>query len=101
MKYDAVTESGIVIDERVDIPEVCSARPPPVGRARSARGTEPRRAPGRPPRRPAAPAVAQELIPCDAHVEIDAKVFAGYFAGSKKQKTFDELSGTVGRAMDS
>mmetsp|Transcript_18589 Transcript_18589/g.58811 ORF Transcript_18589/g.58811 Transcript_18589/m.58811 type:complete len:103 (+) Transcript_18589:945-1253(+) len=62
MKYDAVTESGIVIDERVDIPE--------------------------------------ELIPCDAHVEIDAKVFAGYFAGSKKQKTYDELKTTVGRDLE-
>jgi len=32
-------------------------------------------------------------------VEIDAKVFAGYFAGSKKQKTAEELKGTVGRQL--
>jgi hypothetical protein len=42
---------------------------------------------------------AQELIPCDAHVEIDAKVFAGYFPGAKKAKTFDELEKTVGRTL--
>ncbi|KAG8467735.1 hypothetical protein KFE25_006787 [Diacronema lutheri] len=61
MKYDAVTESGIRIVERVDIPE--------------------------------------ELIPCDAHVEIDAKVFAGYFPGAKKPKTYDELQKTIGRGL--
>lgn len=42
--------------------------------------------------------IPDDLIPADAKVEIDAKVFAGYFAGSKKKKTFEELQGTVGRA---
>lgn len=43
--------------------------------------------------------IPEELIPCDAHVEIDAKVFAGYFAGAKKAKTFDDLQKTVGREL--
>ena len=59
MKYDAVTSTGIEIDERADIPD--------------------------------------ELIPADAKVEIDAKVYAGYFAGSKTVKTWEELQNTVGR----
>ena len=42
--------------------------------------------------------IPDDLIPADAKVEIDAKVYAGYFAGSKKKKTFEELQGTVGRA---
>jgi len=42
--------------------------------------------------------IPEELIPCDAHVEIDAKVFAGYFPGAKKAKTYEELQNTVGRA---
>ena len=33
-------------------------------------------------------------------VEIDAKVFAGYFAGNKKVKTWDELQDTIGRPND-
>ena len=44
--------------------------------------------------------IPEELVPDDAKVEIDAKVFAGYFAGNKKVKTWDELQGTVGRAAD-
>ena len=36
----------------------------------------------------------------EGQVEIDAKVFAGYFAGNKKVKTWDELQGTIGRVAD-
>jgi len=42
--------------------------------------------------------IPDELIPADAKVEIDAKVYAGYFSGTKKVKTWDELNNTVGRA---
>jgi len=44
--------------------------------------------------------IPEDLIPADAKVEIDAKVYAGYFAGSKKVKTWDELQDTVGRPND-
>jgi len=44
--------------------------------------------------------IPDELIPADAKVEIDAKVYAGYYAGSKQVKTFDELAHTVGRGSD-
>jgi len=44
--------------------------------------------------------IPDELIPADAKVEIDAKVYAGYYAGSKTVKTFEELHGTVGRGSD-
>jgi len=44
--------------------------------------------------------IPDELIPADAQVEIDAKVYAGYFAGSKEKKTFEELAYTVGRGSD-
>ena len=44
--------------------------------------------------------IPEELVPADAKVEIDAKVFAGYFAGNKKVKTWDELQGTIGRTAD-
>ena len=44
--------------------------------------------------------IPDELIPLDAKVEIDAKVFAGYYAGSKEVKTFEQLAQTVGRGSD-
>ena len=44
--------------------------------------------------------IPEHLIPADAKVEIDAKVYAGYFAGNKKVKTWDELQSTVGRPND-
>jgi len=44
--------------------------------------------------------IPDELIPADAKVEIDAKVYAGYFAGSKEKKTFEQLANTVGRNSD-
>ena len=44
--------------------------------------------------------IPDELIPADAKVEIDAKVYAGYFAGSKEKKTFEQLADTVGRGSD-
>ena len=44
--------------------------------------------------------IPDELIPADAKVEIDAKVYAGYYAGSKEKKTFEQLAYTVGRNSD-
>ena len=44
--------------------------------------------------------IPDELIPADAKVEIDAKVYAGYYAGSKEVKTFEQLAYTVGRGSD-
>jgi len=44
--------------------------------------------------------IPDELIPADAQVEIDAKVYAGYYAGSKEVKTLDQLAYTVGRGSD-
>lgn len=44
--------------------------------------------------------IPDELIPADAQVEIDAKVYAGYFAGSKEKKTFEQLADTIGRGSD-
>jgi len=41
--------------------------------------------------------IPQELIPADAQVEIDAKMYAGYFSGDKKVKTWEQLNETVGR----
>jgi len=41
--------------------------------------------------------IPEELIPADARVEIDAKMYAGYYAGSKQVKTWDELNQTIGR----
>ena len=38
--------------------------------------------------------------PPGVQVEIDAKVFAGYYAGNKQVKTLDQLAGTVGRGSD-
>ena len=34
-------------------------------------------------------------------VEIDAKVYAGYYAGSKEVKTMEQLAFTVGRVNES
>ena len=33
-------------------------------------------------------------------MEIDAKVYAGYYAGSKEVKTMEQLKHTVGRGSD-
>ena len=44
--------------------------------------------------------IPEELIPADAKVEIDAKVYAGYYAGSKEKKTLEQLAFTVGRNSD-
>ena len=44
--------------------------------------------------------IPDELIPADAKVEIDAKVYAGYYAGSKEVKTLEQLAYTVGRGSD-
>ena len=44
--------------------------------------------------------IPEELVPADAKVEIDAKVYAGYYAGSKEVKTFEQLAYTVGRGSD-
>ena len=44
--------------------------------------------------------IPDDLIPADAKVEIDAKVYAGYYAGSKEVKTLEQLAFTVGRGSD-
>ena len=41
--------------------------------------------------------IPEELIPADAKVEIDAKMYAGYYAGDKQVKSWEELNQTVGR----
>jgi len=43
--------------------------------------------------------IPEELIPADAKVEIDAKMYAGYFSGNKQVKTWDELNTTIGREL--
>lgn len=61
MKYDAITSSGIKIDERIPIPP--------------------------------------ELVPKDAQVEIQAKVFVGYHGGDTyKMPTENDLTQVKGRA---
>ena len=44
--------------------------------------------------------IPEELIPADAKVEIDAKMYAGYFSGNKQVKTWEELNTTVGREQE-
>ena len=44
--------------------------------------------------------IPEELIPADAKVEIDAKMYAGYYSGNKEVKSWDELQSTQGRAME-
>jgi len=44
--------------------------------------------------------IPDELIPADAKVEIDAKIYAGYYAGDKGVKTMEQLAFTVGRGSD-
>jgi hypothetical protein len=45
--------------------------------------------------------VADELIPADAHVEIDAKMYAGYFVPDEKKSVVeDNFKTTVGRELD-
>mmetsp|Transcript_20606 Transcript_20606/g.49186 ORF Transcript_20606/g.49186 Transcript_20606/m.49186 type:complete len:471 (+) Transcript_20606:210-1622(+) len=64
MKYNAITQSGIKVIERVAIPD--------------------------------------ELIPADAHVEIDAKMFAGYYVPEEKKHevTVERVKSTTGRALE-
>mmetsp|Transcript_62569 Transcript_62569/g.153768 ORF Transcript_62569/g.153768 Transcript_62569/m.153768 type:complete len:462 (-) Transcript_62569:190-1575(-) len=64
MKYNAITESGIEVLERIAIPD--------------------------------------DLIPADAHVEIDAKMFAGYYVPEDKKGVVNEelVKNTKGRALD-
>lgn len=45
--------------------------------------------------------IPPELVPEDAHVEIDAKVFCGYDGGSVYKVTEDELKKVKGRAAES
>jgi len=45
--------------------------------------------------------IPPELIPADAHVEIDAKVFTGYDGGSVYNVTEEDLKKVKGRAADS
>jgi len=43
--------------------------------------------------------IPYELIPADAKVEIDAKMFAGYYSGAKEVKSWEQLQTTVGREL--
>lgn len=46
-------------------------------------------------------AIPDELIPADAHVEIDAKMYAGYFVPDEKKSVVeDNFKTTVGRELD-
>ena len=45
--------------------------------------------------------IPPELVPADAHVEIDAKVFAGYDSGNVYKVTEDELKKVKGRGAES
>ena len=81
MKYNAIVDSGIPILKRYDIPEHLI---PPVssdtcGMVRRVW------------------AMTDHLQ--DSQVEIDAKIAAGYFGGSKDVKT-EDLHLTVGRAWE-
>ena len=106
MKYDAVTGTGIEIVERVDIPDELIPADAKVWRW--------------------APSPHLLLIPsssvcsllrvsctpraltvvrspsCAHHpkVEIDAKMFAGYYSGNKEVKSWEQLTTTVGRELD-
>jgi len=43
--------------------------------------------------------IPDELIPADAKVEIDAKMYAGYYSGDKEVKSWEQLQTTVGRTL--
>mmetsp|Transcript_51535 Transcript_51535/g.107677 ORF Transcript_51535/g.107677 Transcript_51535/m.107677 type:complete len:103 (+) Transcript_51535:1524-1832(+) len=47
-------------------------------------------------------AIPDELIPADAHVEIDAKMYAGYYVPEDKRATVTEdlVKMTKGRSLD-
>ena len=44
--------------------------------------------------------IPEELIPADAKVEIDAKMYAGYYSGNKEVKSWEQLATTVGRGAE-
>ena len=79
MKYNAIVDSGIPILKRYDIPE--HLIPPVSSQATVKRLLE----------------VTDDMQ--DSQVEIDAKIAAGYFGGSKDVKT-EDLHLTVGRAWE-
>lgn len=41
-----------------------------------------------------------QMMPEDSRVEIDAKIFAGYYAGSNKVLTMEELDQVSGRVWE-
>mmetsp|Transcript_74019 Transcript_74019/g.197259 ORF Transcript_74019/g.197259 Transcript_74019/m.197259 type:complete len:90 (-) Transcript_74019:233-502(-) len=47
-------------------------------------------------------AIPDEMIPADAHVEIDAKMYAGYYVPENKRGTVNEdlVKLTKGRSLD-
>lgn len=44
--------------------------------------------------------IPSEMMPEDSRVEIDAKIHAGYFAGSNKVLTMEELDKVSGRVWE-
>ncbi len=46
--------------------------------------------------------IPDELIPADAHVEIDAKMYAGYYVPEEKKSSVNEdlVKKTKGRDLD-
>lgn len=44
--------------------------------------------------------IPEDMIPADAHVEIDAKVHAGYHGGDTHQVTDSDLSAAKGRKFE-
>ena len=46
-------------------------------------------------------AIPDELIPADAHVEIDAKMYSGYFVPEDKKSAVEQnFKSTTGRELD-
>lgn len=44
--------------------------------------------------------IPSEMMPEDSRVEIDAKIYAGYYAGSNKVLTMEELEKVSGRVWE-
>ena len=44
--------------------------------------------------------IPKSMVPADAHVEIDAKVVAGYHGGEVHEDKGDRLDQTVGRSWE-